>query len=99
MLFLKLHKSYRSVVAICDEDLVGKEFEEGNKQLKITEHFFVGELVTKERAIEIMRFQANEDSTFNIVGKEAVDAAKEAGIINNEMISTVQDIPYALILL
>jgi hypothetical protein len=34
-MYLKVHQSYRDVVAICDSDLIGKKFEEGKRQLDI----------------------------------------------------------------
>lgn len=37
-----------------------------------------------------------EDSTFNIVGKNSVDAAIESGIISNNGIIKIQNIPIAL---
>ncbi len=98
-MLVKLHKSYRTVVAICDSNLLGKTFEEGEKILDVRESFYNGEEVSYERAVEIMRFQAREDATFNIVGKESIKAAKEAGIITEEGIGEIQGIPFALVLL
>lgn len=98
-MFIKIHKSYRTVVAVCDSDLLGKTFEEGEKQLEIRESFYKGDEVSYEKALEIMKFQQKEDATFNIVGKEACKAATEAGIINQESIGHIQEIPYALVLL
>jgi hypothetical protein len=40
-----------------------------------------------------------EDATFNIVGKESIKTALEAGIIKESGIIKIQDIPIALILL
>jgi len=98
-MFLKLHKSYRTVVAVCDSDLLGKKFEEGNKQLDVRESFYKGEEKTYEEVVELMKFQSGEDATFNIVGQESVNAAKEAGIINDGSITYMDGIPYALVLL
>ena len=40
---VKIHHSYRDVIAICDSNLIGKRFEEGIMQVEIKEHFFDGE--------------------------------------------------------
>ena len=40
-----------------------------------------------------------EDATFNIVGKDAVEAAFKAGIITKDGIKKVQGIPFSLVLL
>ena len=98
-MLVKIHKSYRNVVAICDTDLIGKKFEEGIKLLDVTENFYSGEEQTEKEMIEIMKSYASEDATFNIVGKESTQTALKAGIITEEGIKTVAGIPFALILL
>ena len=98
-MFLKIHKSYRDVVAICDSDLIGKRFEEGKFQLDVKESFYKGDEVSEERAIFLLRKISREDATFNIVGKNSVKAAIQAGIIEEEAVSEVQGVPFALLLL
>ena len=46
-----------------------------------------------------MKNMSYEDATFNIVGKESVNAALEAEIINKQGIKTIQGVPFALVLL
>jgi uncharacterized protein len=98
-MYMKLHKSYRTVVAICDSGLVGKKFIEGEKQLDVRESFYKGEEIEHDEAVETMAFQAKEDATFNIVGEESVKAAIEAGVIAEEGVGKIRGIPYALVLL
>jgi len=98
-MLVKVHKSYREVVAICDSELLGKKFEEGVKLLNVRENFYNGEELNKEETIKKIKFHAKEDATFNIVGKESIDAAIQAGIINEDSVGTIKDIPYALKLL
>ena len=98
-MLIKIHKSYRDVIAISDKELLGKKFEENNSQLNIKESFYKGEEVTEENLIDKIRDLALEDSTFNIVGKKSVSCALRAGIILEEGIKKIQGIPYALVLL
>ncbi len=98
-MFLKIHKSYREVVAVCDSDLIGKRFEEGKFQLDVKESFYKGDEVSEERAIQILKRRAIEDATFNVVGKEAVSAAIKAGIIEQDAVGEVQGVPFVLVLL
>jgi hypothetical protein len=98
-MLVKIHKSYRDVVAICDSDLIGKTFEEGNRILEVRESFYNGEELDEKKTIELMKSLDKEDATFNIVGKESVNAALKAGIISKEGIKAVQGIPFALALL
>ena len=99
MIAVKIHKSRRNIVAICDSDLLGKKFEEGIAQLDIRENFFKEKLVTPQEALQIMKREAREDSSFNIIGKESIKLAKQAKIINEQGIAYIQNIPYALVLL
>ena len=98
-MLVKIQKSYRDIVAICDSDLLGKKFEEGNKQIDIKESFYKGEEKNKEDALKIIQDMSKEDATFNIVGKESVNTALEAGIISKEGIKKIKGIPFALVLL
>jgi len=98
-MLVKIHNSYRTVVAICDNNLLGKKFEQDNKQIDLTSKFFQGEEKTEQEVLEIMQNFSAEDATFNIVGKKSVDLALKTGLIKQEGIITIQDIPIALVLL
>jgi len=99
MLFIKIHKSYRDVIAICDSEIVGKKFEEGRFQLDIKENFYKGEEINEEKAINIIQRMSKEDATFNIVGDKSVNAAVKAGIVEKRGIKKIKGIPFALVLL
>lgn len=98
-MFVNVIKSYRDVVAVCDKELLGKRFEEGNLQLDVKESFFKGKESSKEEVSEIMKDMKLEDSTFNIIGKKSVKTALETGIITKEGIGRIADIPFALVLM
>lgn len=98
-MFVKIHKSYRTVVAICDSDLIGKTFEEGKRQLHVRENFYKDKEVNKEELLSIIKRQMIEDASFNIVGKESIQTALEAGIIKKEGIHKIKGIPFALVLM
>jgi len=97
-MFVRIIKTYRDVIAICDADLLGKKFEEGNFQLDVKENFFKGEKTSEEELINILKNEYTEDSTFNIIGKKSINTALKAGIISEEEIKKIQGIPYVLIL-
>jgi len=97
-MLIKIHKSYRQVIAICDSNLLGKKFEQGKMNLDLNE-FFNGEEKTEQEVLEIIKDASREDATFNIVGKQAVKIALEAGVIEKEGIKKIQGIPVALTLL
>jgi len=98
-MFVKIHKSYREVVAIWDEDLIGKKFEEENLQLDMKESFFKGENLSNEKVLEIINDLSAEDATFNIVGQESINLAIRAGLIKKKNVKTIEGVPFALVLL
>ena len=96
---IKIHESYRKIVALADSEIIGMKFEEGNRQIEIKPNFFKGEEKTKEEVIGILKDMVKEDATFNIVGKESIETALEAGIIDKEGVIIIDDIPVALMLM
>jgi hypothetical protein len=96
---VRIIKSKRDVVAVCDSELIGKKFEEGKFQLDIKENFFCGKEMNEEETIDIIERMADEDATFNIVGEKSVEAALKAGLIDEDAVCEVQGIPFVLILL
>ena len=96
---IKIHEASRLVVAVCDSDLFGKVLEEGNGFLDLSTTFFDGEEKEGEELVELLKEYKMEDATFNIVGKESCDAAKEAGVITEDIIRESCGVPIALVLL
>ncbi len=97
-MLLKIIRAYREIVALCDKELLGKRFEEGNFQLDVKENFFNGDKVSEAEAVEIMRGKKAEDATFNIIGKKSVNAALAAGIISKNEVGEINKVPFALVL-
>ena len=98
-MLIKIHKSYRDIVAVCDSELIGKKFEEDKFQLDIKEDFFRGEETSEEGAIKIMQNFSKEDATFNIIGEKSINTALKAGIISKEGIKKIRGIPFAMVLM
>ncbi len=91
-MFVKIHKSNdRNIVAICDEDLIGKEISEGDINLMITERFYKGDKLSKEEIIKIMKNSLN----LNIVGKKSIKLALDNNIIEKDSIIKINKIPHA----
>jgi hypothetical protein len=78
------------VVAICDENLLGKAI---GKKLKIhvEENFYRGELLDEEKALELMK-KAN---ICNILGKNIVDLALKNKFIIKENIIFIDGVSHA----
>ena len=101
MIFVKIHcpshKVVRKVISLCDETLLGKRFEEGNRQLDVREQFYQGNLMSREKVVPFLLLHSREDATFNIVGEESVACALEAGLIGQHTIGKVAGIPFSLV--
>ena len=98
-MLVKIHESYRKVIAICDAELLGKKFEQGNMQLLVEEQFFGGEKMHEKKVVELMKDAMKDDATFNLVGRRTIATALKAGIIEKEGILKIKDVPHALVLL
>jgi len=83
------HEDGRLFIAICDEDLIGKKFEEDEKRLDLTSEYYIGKKMNKEQAWKI----ANLSYMTSFIGKEAVALGLEKGVVLKEKVITIQGIP------
>lgn len=98
-IIVKIHETYRAVISVCDSELIGKKFEEGNRQLDVAEDFYGGgDEMSEEEAIALIQDKLNEDACFNFAGEKAVDVGIKAGAINKNCVMKIQGIPYAMLL-
>jgi len=86
------HRNGRTIVAIADQELLNKKFEEDGKQLDLTGDFYKGELMTDANGIgDLLR---NAD-TVNLVGKEAIQLGLDEDVIEEDQVITIDNIPHA----
>ncbi len=78
------------VVAIADEELMGKEFSEGIKVLKVND-FYKGELMTLEEAARVVE----EATIINAVGERSVEMLISKGLVHPESVKRIKEVPYA----
>lgn len=90
---IKIHRTKCSlIVAFCDKELIGKELKEGDLCIKITERFYKGEDLPENRIIEILK----DANSINVVGEKSIQIALKAGIIKEDNIKRIKDIPFAI---
>ncbi len=95
MFYMNVNNSKEeTVVAICDSDLMGGIFKEGRLKLEITEKFYGNTLVKLNDCLEILKNCGNA----NLVGKKIITAAVKMGLIHEDGILYVDNIPHALII-
>jgi hypothetical protein len=91
--FLKTHiKNEIVTVAACDEDLLNQVFNEGNLRIEISSHFFGGNLIQLEEAIDILK----QASYFNIVGKNIINKAIDCKLLPKEGYRSINGVPMAM---
>ena len=93
-MFIKVHQSYRQIVAICDSDIIGKKFEEDRLQLDLTKKFYHGEAKNKEEVKKIMMTARH----LHLTGKGTVAIAAEMNLVNPKKIIFIDNIPHAEIM-
>jgi len=83
-----------SMVACCDEDLLGKTFREGRLRLSVEAGFYGDTLWGLTEALVLM---AKAD-ILNLVGRTVVDAAIERGIVHPEAVIVISGIPHVQVM-
>jgi uncharacterized protein len=93
-MYVKFHSSTNcDLLAICDEELIGQKFEEGDFFLDVSIEFFKGE---KKTVLEVKDLILNFDN-LNLVGEKTIEIALEMEIISKEEVSSVKGIPHAIV--
>ncbi len=79
------------IVAVCDEDIIGKKFREGELVLKLEEGFYKGEEAREEEVKEAL----SSATIANIAGEKSIACAVECGSIDPDTIIFIEGIPHA----
>jgi uncharacterized protein len=92
-MIVKEHNKYgKKILAICDTNILGKQFEEGDAFLDLNSPFYKGKEMNKGKLIVLLK----EFHHIMFAGKESVDLAKEQGIAKEEDIKTIDGVPYTM---
>ena len=83
------------IVTVVDEELMGKEFREGDKVLKVDEYFFKGDLVDEDVALARM----SAATSLYVIGERAVKLAIEGGFVHPMAVGKIKGVPYAQMIL
>ena len=70
------------LVAVCDEDIVGKKFKEGDLRIEIREEFYGKESYDEEEVKRALK----QATIANISGEKAVKLAIELGIVDESRV-------------
>lgn len=85
------------LVSVCDADVLGESFENGEISLTVTESFYGGdeaEEVDDEAVVDGLR----RATVANLVGDRCIDVAVEAGLVDEETVIDVGGTRHAQLL-
>ena len=95
MIFVKEHiNNERQLLSICDGNLIGKFFEDGDKILNVSKSFYQGEPIFENDILKLIK----DNTLLNIVGEESINFALKHKLIKKEGILKIKNIPHALLL-
>lgn len=80
-------------VNICEPELIGKVFREGDIKLDINKEFYDGQEVSIDYAFSLL----NEASVVSLVGNKIIEEALKRGLIRQGGILSIQGIKFAQI--
>lgn len=93
MIYVRIHHTDKGMmVAMCDEELIGKVFTEGAKEINLKDYadFYKGELVDEEKALSMI----DERSLYsaNVVGKRAVKQIIKKGLAKQAQVAKISGV-------
>ena len=94
MIIKKHARQGKLVLAICDSDILGKSFSEGDAVLDLKSEFYKGEKMPEENILKLVRVCY----MINAIGKKSTGFLIEKEIISKEDIKEIGGVPYTLVL-
>ena len=95
-MIIKIHESgEKKIVALCDEELIGNVYEEGELILDLSSNFYKGEKISEEDAENIIK----KSYIINAVGKNCVAFLKKIELINDDEIKEIKNIPFVQVVI
>jgi len=91
MFMKKYDTDGKVIVAVCDRDILGKKFKEGNLVLKLDESFYKGSEAREDEIKEALTCA----SIANIAGEKAIACAVGCGCIDPDTVIYIDGIPHA----
>ncbi|MCD6414472.1 MAG: DUF424 family protein [Candidatus Diapherotrites archaeon] len=88
----KIHEAQGEIIlAACDSELMGKNFEEGDLSLRVTERFYNGFELEEEQLEELM----DECTIANLVGEKVIAIAVRKKLVKSDRVIRIAGVPHA----
>ncbi len=92
MMYVRIHTSGdETIVAACDEDILGMTFREGVKKITVHEEFYRGESLPEEAFVERLALA----TIINLTGNEVVDIAIREGYVSPDAVLVIDGVKHA----
>ncbi len=87
------------VIALCDEELLGRRLSDGDREVKVSESFYGGELLETSEAVRRIReltseFQDEKTVTINALGERACSVVLKARLARREQVGELAGVPH-----
>lgn len=93
--YVKIRKRRsKTLLAICDSELLGKTLREGDIVFEVRNEFYKGMKMSVEEVVDVMK----QASIVNMIGKHVVKTAIEKGLVHPEAVLKISGIPHAQII-
>lgn len=90
--YFKVHKHPSEVIiAICDEEVLGKTFQGEKLKITVNEGFYKGDLVEEE----FVRLNIGSYTILNMVGDRIIDLAISEGLISSDHVLEIGETKHA----
>ncbi len=79
------------MVAVCDKEIIGKKFKEGELVLKLEEAFYKGNEACNEEVKEALMAA----TIANLSGKKSIACAVDCGCVDPDAVVIIEGVPHA----
>jgi len=95
-MYLKSYSVNKEIlVAVCDSELIGRTFREGDLHLSVNEDFFKGRPADEHEVKKALE----EATIANLVGEQSVACGIDSGVVDEHCVITIDGIPHAQMVL
>jgi hypothetical protein len=88
-----IRREDKTIVNICDKELIGKIIKGKDNQIEITKEYFGEDEINNKEAVELM----NMSNTLNLVGEEAIKIANKERIGTSEAVKKIGKVPFLMV--
>ena len=94
MIYIKHHNTDKgTIIALCDQEILGQTIQHNGAKIKISEHFYKGELISSEKARITQEYWQ-----INAFGEKAVQVVTDNIQNSSKSVIDIGGIPHIIII-